>query len=644
MRRTRQPALRPAIGALLCASALGSVLAWTQTTFADDILTFASAAPLSGGRFGESVACIGDINGDGYNDILVGAPNENGGASASGRTRIFSGRTGAALRTQTSPGPLASGNFGQSVIGFPDINNDGVEDYAIGAPGEAQLRGRLYAFSGATGTLLYSVDGLNPKTFMTIALVPDCTGDGLPEMVAGVFGNLTPLPIEVREVRNGSLWTTVIDPNPQNLNLYGATVGGVPDVTGDGLGDILVGAERAEPPGPGGATPEDAGRVYVYSGATGALWQTLISNDESPSGHFGQAVAGLPDLDGDGRGEIAVGAPFESVENGFDGRVHIHSGATGAWIRTMISADPAPFSQTSGEFGYAIAVGGDLDRDGVPDLFIGAPEEVPVGPKTGRVYAYSSLTGSLITWYDSPGGTAKRFGHAVDASRDLNGDAIPDIAIGAPTTTSGAAGAIGSAYAVRRAPDDFCSLAFPPLPIGNGVHAFTTIGATTEFPPATLCGRADQQLVADSFFEYQATCTGTITISTCNSADFDTTIVLYAGCGFKAGDPQLCETGSPVACSTNTAGCGLTSTLTAPAKAGECYRIRIGGNGIGSGTFSVSCEPACAADLNGDGSVGQIDLALLLGAWGSSGAADFDGDGAVGAPDLAVLLGAWGEC
>ena len=611
-----------------------------------DTLTLISTNPAIGGRFGDATALIGDINADGYNDVLVGGPLETpaGLPTGAGRAIVFSGRTGAVLRNQTSPNAANGGNFGQCAIGFPDLNGDGVADYAIGAPGEGGF-GRLHVYSGATGVELYSVLGNSPKTYMTVAMVPDCTGDGLPEFVGGVFGNASSLPTEVREAKNGVLWKSGVDPAPQPLNLFGKSVGGVPDVTGDGRGDILVAAERAEPNDAGAPTPTDAGRVYVYDGVTGALWATLFSHDQSDQGHFGQSVAGIPDIDGDGRGEIVVGAPYESSANGFDGRVHIHSGASGAWIRTVLSSDPAPYPFTSGEFGMVVRGTPDLDGDGKWDIVVGAPEEVISASKKGRAYAYSSATGLLIRLFESPQTLSTRFGHALDASRDVNGDGSPDVVVGAPESGFGTIGPVGYACLYRLVPGDGCSAGAPPVPVGDGTHPFTTVGAAADFPAAPLCGGDAQILGADVFFQYVASCTGTVTVTTCGTANFDTTIAIYAGCGYGRGANGPCDSGALIACNADDPACpNKTSTVTFPANAGDCFRIRIGGPGGGSGLFTVSCQSSCPADLNGDGKINAADLAILLGSWGSAGPGDLDGSGAVGAPDIAILLGAWGDC
>jgi hypothetical protein len=629
-------------------SLVGLASSLNQTAVAD-LVSLANPSPTSGGRFGDAVASIGDIDGDGYNDMLVGAPLESPvGMGASGRARIFSGKTLALIRTHTSPTPTSGGNFGHAVIAFPDLNADGVQEYGVGAPGEQGQLGRFHLFSGANGSPIYSVVGTGPRTFEALSLVPDCTGDGLPEFVAGVFGNFNPLPIEVREARNGALWRTLVDPAPQQLNQYGIAVAGIDDVTGDGLGDVIVGAPRAEPPGAGSPTPENAGRGYVFNGATGALHLTLLSNIQSIDGLFGSSFAGLGDLDGDGRAEIAVGAPFETASTGGDGRVHIHSGATGAWIRTILTADPAPFSLTSGEFGAALANAGDIDGDGFDDLAIGAPEEVPSPGETGRVYLFSAKTGALIEYHDAPGATAKEFGLALDAGRDLNGDGLNDLVIGAPTTLNQAGVADGRAYALRRVPGDVCSASRPPLVVGEGEHRFTTVGAANDFPNAAVCGPAGA-LTSDVFFEFTANCTGRMTIATCGprgaTVDFDSTIVVYGGCTFDEDAPEWCTATNPIACSLSSPGCPLgTSTLELDVTEGSCYRIRVGGMVQGSGTLRIDCQATCLGDLDIDGVVGQADLAILLGSWGTPGPGDLDGNDQVNQADLAILLGAWGDC
>jgi hypothetical protein len=314
----------------------------------------------------------------------------------------------------------------------------------------------------------------------------------------------------------------------------------------------------------------------------------------------------------------------------------------------MLTSDPAPFSQTSGEFGATLANAGDIDGDGFDDIAIGAPEEVPSPGETGRIYLYAAKTGALIEFHDAPGSTAKEFGFSLDAGRDLNGDGLSDLVIGSPTTLSDAGVAAGRAFALRRVPGDLCSASRPPLVVGDGVHRFTTVGAGNDFPNAAVCGPAGA-LTSDIFFQYTANCNGRLTIATCGprgaTVDFDSTIVVYAGCTYDEDAPEWCTSTNPIACSLSSPGCPLgTSTLELETTVGSCYRIRVGGTVQGSGTILIDCQTTCTGDLDIDGVVGQADLAILLGSWGTAGPGDLDGNDQVNQADLAILLGAWGEC
>src|SRR6185436_4731384 len=118
----------------------------------------------------------------------------------------------------------------------------------------------------------------------------------------------------------------------------GVSVAGIPDVNGDGKGDVVVGATEEDP----GNSPDEVGRAYVFSGATGALLWKLLPPAPPVKLHFGIAVAGCADLNGDGRGEVIVSSSDEDIgpQNGA-GKVHIYSGKTGLRIRSLQAPAPA---------------------------------------------------------------------------------------------------------------------------------------------------------------------------------------------------------------------------------------------------------------------------------------------------------------
>lgn len=183
-------------------------------------------------------------------------------------------------------------------------------------------------------------------------------------------------------------------------------------------------------------------------------------------------------------------------------------------------------------------------------------------------------------------------------------------------------------------------------PILSGAFPFDTSAATDSavaIAPSCTDG-AGNVIHKDVWFRYAATCNGTATASTCNSAPFDTRLVVYNAVACPT------ATSTVLACNDNASGCGTTSAVTFTVRQGYLYFIRLGSKATvgGAGTLTVTCTPGpvCAADVNGSGSVDASDLAIVLGSWGACGGcpADVNGNGTVDAGDLAAILGAWGAC
>jgi hypothetical protein len=179
--------------------------------------------------------------------------------------------------------------------------------------------------------------------------------------------------------------------------------------------------------------------------------------------------------------------------------------------------------------------------------------------------------------------------------------------------------------------------------IASGVHEFDTRCASTDGLPHDDC-QWNGQTYNDVWFEWTAPCTGELTVSTCDIADFDTDLVLYhTGGTCPPGDNDL------IACNDDGDGCsGYTSELSAIVVGGESYLIRVGGYGStdsGGGTVSVKCEPECVGDVDDSGTVDIEDLLMILGAYGGSDAAsDVNGDGIVDINDLLLVISTWGPC
>jgi hypothetical protein len=334
----------------------------------------------SSGQFGFSLAAVPDLNGNGRWDFVVGAQNEShGGTPNGGRVHVYNGRTGGRLFTIAPPVRHTLGSFGWSVSGIRDVTGDNRGDIIIGAPWEAAnsgtITGRAYLYSGADGRLVRA-------------------------------------------------W---VSPWGSNMGGFGWATATVPDINGDGVPDIIIGAPFETHPGRGA----NSGRVYTFCGRTGVFIRAFLSPIGQAHGGFGLAVAGIQDLDGDGRGEVIVAAPTETGRNGPPGagRVYIFSGATGRLLRVMGS----PNAQENGRYGFSLAVG-DLDGDGRQDIVVGAPWETPSGlpADSGRAYVYNGVTGRGMRHLVSPAPRRKgNFGIAAVVMNDINGDGRNDLVVSA---------------------------------------------------------------------------------------------------------------------------------------------------------------------------------------------------------------------
>lgn len=350
--------------------------------------TLTSRNGQNGGRFGATVGVVGDVTGDGFPDVVVGAPSEDaGGFSNAGYVYIFNGDTGNYVVTlQTPVGQTNSGrNFGRAVAGIGDITGDGIPDVAVGAPSEeasgASTAGKVYLMSGDTGDLI----------------------SGTP--IAG---------------------------KPEGNGRFGASVAGVGDLVGDGTPDLLVGAP-GESETVNNSTRNGAGRAYVINGNT--YGKTVItSGNIETGGQFGSSVAAIGTGDDQ---DFAVGAVSENGGQSGAGRVYLYDGANlGQAPTAFTSANP----EGQGKFGASVAGLGDVDGDGSPEVLVGAPNEAVNGTgDAGRAYIFSPSTpSSPFATLTSPTGEDGQFGTSV------GGDGRP--IVGVPREDDGSTLKAGRVY------------------------------------------------------------------------------------------------------------------------------------------------------------------------------------------------------
>ncbi len=408
--------------------------------------TLVSPLPEAQGWFGRSVAAAGDVNADGYADVLVGAPWEDPDSATAnaGRAYVFDGLTGDTLMTLISPHAEDGGEFGCSVSGLGDIDGDGFADIVVGAWNEDPWlsptnAGRVYAFSGQSGAVLQSFESPNEEIDglfgCSVAAVGDLDADGYTDVIIGAdWEDPDTSPAGAGRAyifsgRTGVLLQTLASPQETPSGCFGYSVAGIGDVDGDSLPDVAVGAVWEED-GPG---LENAGRVYLFSGTTGALLHSLVSPNPSEHGGFGRSVAGLGDVDGDGHADMLVGASGEGggADSLHAGRAYIFSGLTG----TVLSDMRSPDGQTRGWFGYAATGVGDVNGDSVPDAVVSAYGESgdPGDRGAGAVYVFPGRNGEVLCTLTSSNPDSEGvFGWSLAAAGDVNGDGFTDLVIGAP--------------------------------------------------------------------------------------------------------------------------------------------------------------------------------------------------------------------
>jgi len=236
--------------------------------------------------------------------------------------------------------------------------------------------------------------------------------------MVGMDGEDGRLFVTPRRAGTVQLQSVLVSPGPENSGGFGTSVAGIGDITGDGRGDVAIGAPKEDV-----GDQRRAGQVYILDGKTEAVVDTVWSPKREQSYHFGNAVAGLGDVNGDAVPDLVVGATAEDVDGEEDaGRAYVVSGAD----RTIISRLHSSSPEEEGTFGSAFASLGDVDGDGRPDVAVGASGETVEGKeRAGQVHVVSAADGTVHHTLQSPNPEAYGyFGEAVAKLGDVNGDEI----------------------------------------------------------------------------------------------------------------------------------------------------------------------------------------------------------------------------
>ncbi len=476
-------------------------------TGAAPVATLQGNAPSA--RFGASVSSAGDVNGDGYDDVVVGAPgyqNSNGAVFLflGGPSGISSG--GPATAAKTLQGFLLGARFGTSVSAAGDVSGDGFADVVIGAPDFAN--GVVFFFFGHQSQLLFDSgllhvgDDFSLRVGQSVAGAGDVNGDGYADVVVGAaLGSTTllvgepgglswwadypgpgmPLTVSSAGDANGDGFSDVIFGGANFIRVYsggpsgltpGALVTGTAgidfakafasagDVNGDGFADVIVGAPLfANGQSQEGAAFVFLGRTTGISGGSESVADARVESNVT-SARAGTSVANVGDLNGDGFSEIALGAPlFASGEVG-EGAVFVFSGggraiASGpATAAQRMIEGTGPFEQFDLRLGTTVASAGDVNGDGYNDVILGAPGYDVAPPldliRDGAAFLFhggpAGPTGwslptaqTRLTGGEDGSGFAlvQRFGYGVASAGDVNGDGFGDVVVSAPSYFNG---------------------------------------------------------------------------------------------------------------------------------------------------------------------------------------------------------------
>lgn len=417
---------------------------------------------VAGCDFAVSVAGAGDVNGDGYADIMVGAPLFDNGQIDEGRVFIYHGKSHNVPNTtadRTLESNLANVYFGNALASAGDVNADGYDDIIIASVKYNSFQGRVYGYYGsATGIGTISDWGIIPSATgarfgESVSGAGDLNGDGYADIIIGApyypNGNAAGRAYvyygSAAGLTTSNNWKFICE---QDGAYLGISVAGAGDVNRDGYSDVIIGASGYD----NGETNE--GRVYVfygsYNGVRSASPWIMESNQEAA--FFGQSVSAAGDTNGDGFSDVIIGAPYYDNGNIDEGVAFVYPGGPIGLFNVPIALLDAA-NQDGAWFGYSVAGAGDVNGDGFSDVIVGAYKRdnrilfTPTSPSipsisvdAGSAYIFAgSSTGptSESEWAEHFIGTNANFGRCVAGAGDVNGDGFADVIIGAPGYTSG---------------------------------------------------------------------------------------------------------------------------------------------------------------------------------------------------------------
>ncbi|MBN1781097.1 FG-GAP repeat protein [bacterium] len=370
-------------------------------------------------RFGFSVSGAGDVNNDGYDDVIVGAYAYD---AFTGRSYIFFGGSPMDnIADVIVTGEGTNDRFGYSVSGAGDVNNDGYDDVIVGAYEYTSNTGRAYLYLGGsamdnTADVIMTGETTNVLFGFSVSGSGDVNNDGYDDVVVGAYFNNDCGRVYV--YYGGSTMDNTADVTMDGTaynDTFGYSVSSAGDVNNDGYSDVLVGSQGYN---------SQNGRAYIYfGGASMDNTADVIMEGEGTDTRFGRSVSGAGDVNNDNYDDVIIGAERYNTNVG---RAYIFLGGT-AMDNT---ADVVMTGEGASDlFGNSVSDAGDVNNDGYDDVIVGAHY---YEYQAGRAYIFfgGSTMNAIADVYITGAGTNHFLGCSVSGAGDVNNDNYDDVIVG----------------------------------------------------------------------------------------------------------------------------------------------------------------------------------------------------------------------
>ena len=403
-------------------------------------------------NFGYSVASAGDVNGDGFDDVIVGAPFYDNGQTDEGAAFLY---YGSAAGIAGTPAWMAQSNqigaqLGFSVSSAGDVNNDGFSDVVIGAPfyDNGQINeGKAYVYLGSASGLINvpvwvsESDSAGALFGYNVANAGDVNGDDYGDVIVSAlsYDILDGCCYEINNagmvfIFHGNATGVSSTPNSllflyENETAYGVDVASAGDVNGDGFDDVLVGSN----------TWWDApGATFLYYGSSTGVPNAYGWSDSGPEeDYFGTSVSSAGDVNGDGYDDVVISGPGGGGWVGSMYDVYIYHGGPSGLSETINWAIKGDQDWT--DYGNSVS-SGDFNNDGYDDIIIGASSFMHGETDEGVAYIFTGSSSGIpgaTAWVAEANQANAHFGFTVAGAGDVNGDGYDDMIVSAPYFDNG---------------------------------------------------------------------------------------------------------------------------------------------------------------------------------------------------------------